>query len=598
MKKILSFLFICLLSFSSIFLMGCDLNTLLGEESNESYEDILLPTEKKVELIEDGYTVNLIVNFDELKAIRLTLCDNGEYVENDEITAVLTAVKGEGNTKETIQIFYCKDTKSAENVEDAIKSVFSNGTTVVYGYTVTLTYSGNPSQSGNNGGENGGNNSGENGRDYSAAVDTVFNDLESNGWECEVIDEKEQIMNIVNELGLDSFDIQVVLIANKFYGASNTATLVIFAEDANEANEMAGAINKAGFENDNLTVKNADIYVTVSQKLDADYFGYILSQDGYENIGKLEDEELAEFADVYLLNEGDVLGFVSGEKESTNNPDNIETVTYIILKDSSVASTLMSKLKQDNNLDVTGEGDLLIVVTQTEKTLLELLCEDLEEEGYEIYTILDDSNDNGVLYTDSIIYGFDDNVFAFKVCADKNITIDNLNTYSESVQYWCCINEEVASQFYSVAQETFTEGHVSKIENMVCLATTQYSTSSYLPEDMAADKLALQEAGWLCTDEIYGESECNSMCSVIIRDGGPDLIGKIYGYMCFKNSETNETVTVRYVKDYNTKLALHGHLINHPTYIPSDTQKYNGNFGDNNELWYASTEVHSIVGNN
>lgn len=115
---------------------------------------------------------------------------------------------------------------------------------------------------------------------------------------------------------------------------------------------------------------------------------------------------------------------------------------------------------------------------------------------------------------------------------------------------------------------------------------------------MAADKLALQEAGWLCVDEIYGESECQSVCSAIISDGGPDLRGKIYGYMYFENSATGEKVTVRYVKDYNAKLALHTYYINHPTYVPSDTQQYNGNFGDVNELWHASTEVHNIVGNN
>lgn len=115
----------------------------------------------------------------------------------------------------------------------------------------------------------------------------------------------------------------VVVIANKFYGATNTSTLVIFAEDASEANEMAGVINNSGFEKDSLQVKNADIYVAVSQKLEDDYFEYKLTQEVYENIEKLEDEALA-----------------------------------------AVASTLMSKLNQIDELTVTGDGDLLIVVIE------------------------------------------------------------------------------------------------------------------------------------------------------------------------------------------------------------------------------------------
>lgn len=71
------------------------------------------------------------------------------------------------------------------------------------------------------------------------------------------------------------------------------------------------------------------------------------------------------------------------------------------------------------------------------------MCENLEDEGYTIHTIIDELNDTiGVLYNNFINYGFEDTVFTFKVVAEKNITSDNnLNVYCESLQYWGCINE-------------------------------------------------------------------------------------------------------------------------------------------------------------
>lgn len=601
MKKIFSFLFICLLSVSSIFLMGCDLNSLLGNESNETYDDILLPSAKKAELEEDGYSVTIINTYKELDEASELLnniiyqegSNSDALIEDGFLTAIVVATKVVDEESEELAIYYCKDVKTAEIVKNNLEMNFDDKYSKLeqYGYTVTIEFAGDNSST--EGGDEG------QGRDYDAAVDTVCNDLESNGWVCEIVDEKADIQQITQQLGLTSYKLTVLVIANKVNGATITSILVIFAENSDEASKIADAINKSGFEKDSLDVKGADIYVTVNQQLDDNYFEGQLTQEGYENIEKLDAEALAGFISTFNLNEGDVLGFVIGERVYPQDTSKEESVSYVICKDETIAQNIYDQLQQEASLIVTKEGNLLIITELIERTPLDVELERLQSNGYTIDSVVEPNNDVvGLLYDSSIRFGFEDTAFSFIINASKDATENNKSYFYHYIIYGC-LNAEYATVAFEKGQELYPDDLVSMQDLSVLVFHKEPGLDAALNAQypqMAQDKLLMEQNGWTC-EIVELDSELNSFLNIVNNDEGVDLTNKVFGYMRFTHPDYALPFDVYYCKDARTVNSLYAYFATLPTYRVDTNNPMKDNVGQSVDhlLTMGPKDAHYIL---
>lgn len=606
MKKIISFLFVCLLAITSIFLMGCDVNTLFGEQSNESFEDILLPTAKKEELVEQGYTVNLIVRYNEIEEARSVLnqilqyitSSSDNYIEEGYITAILKATKFVDGDKETIEIYYCKNVNAADVVCESLNENYKNYSDCdieKYGYTVTVEYTGEKTPGGEGGNQGG---QGQN-RDYKNDTATILNDFESNGWECKVINQEEAIKQISQELGLDDFDLQVVITATKVYGATMTGTFVILAEDSEKANQISAAINNSGFEKDSMTVKNADVHVTVNEVLSVEYFKNKLTEEGYDELGSLANEELVELAQTFNLSEGDVLGFVTGERVYPQDTSKEEYVSYVILKDETTAQSLYSQIEPSETLLVNKEGNLVIVTSLSERAPLDVELERLQSNGYTIDSVVDPENDVvGLLYDSSLRFGFEDIVLSFIINASKD-TVENNQSYFCHYIVYGFLNEEYATAAFEKAQELYPNDLVSMQDLSVFVfhkeAGLDTTLNAQYPE-MAQDKLLMEQNGWTC-EIIELDSELNSFINTVNKDEDVDLTNRVYGYMRFTHPDYDLPFDVYYCKDARAVNTLYAYFATLPTYRVDTENPMKDNVGQGVDELFTSgpKDAHYIL---